>query len=66
MNEKQVYILDQKMVIGYLHNPTSCNSSDLSAINNHPVVGEQCKIRNSTNEDELISGMGDIFIKLSK
>ena len=54
------------MVIGYLHNPTSCNSSDLLAINNHPVVGEQCKIRNSTNEDQLISGMGDIFIKLSK
>ncbi len=29
-------------------------------------VRQQCKIRNSTKEEELISGMGDIFIKLSK
>ena len=43
-----------------------CNGSDLLAINSHPVVGEQCKIRNSAKEEELISGMGDIFIKLSK
>ena len=66
MNLDQVFAIDQKMIIGFLHNPTSCNGSDLLAINSHPVVGEQCKIRNSTKEDELISGMGDIFIKLSK
>ena len=45
MNENQVYTIDQKMVIGYLHNPTSCKSNDLLAINNHPTVGEQCRIR---------------------
>ena len=66
MNLDQVFAIDQKMIIGLLHKPTSCNSSDLLAINNHPVVGQQCKIRNSTKEEELISGMGDIFIKLSK
>ena len=66
MNLDQVFAVDQKMIIGLLHKPTSCNSSDLLAINNHPVVGQQCKIRNSTKEEELISGMGDIFIKLSK
>ena len=66
MNLDQVFAVDQKMIIGLLHKPTSCNSSDLLAINNHLVVGQQCKIRNSTKEDELISGMGDIFIKLSK
>ena len=37
-----------------LHKPTSCNSSDLLAINNHPVVGQQCKIRNSTKEEEPV------------
>ena len=66
MNLDQVFVVDQKMIIGLLHNSTSCNSSDLLEISNHPVVGEQCKIRNSTKEEELISGMGDIFIKLSK
>ena len=66
MNLDQVFAIDQKMIIGFLHNPNSCNGNDLLAINNHPVVGEQCKIRNSTKEEELISGMGDIFIKLSK
>ena len=66
MNMDQVFAVDGKMVIGFLHRPTSCSGSDLLAINNHPVVGEQCKVRNSTKEEELISGMGDIFIKLSK
>ena len=66
MNLDQVFAVDQKMIIGFLHNPTNCNGNDLLAINSHPVVGEQCKIRNSTKEEELISGMGDIFIKLSK
>ena len=66
MNLDQVFAIDQKMIIGMLHNPTSCNDSDLLSINSHPVVGEQCNIRNTTKEEELISGMGDIFIKLSK
>ena len=66
MNMDQVFAVDGKMVIGFLHNPTSCSSSDLLAINSHPVVGEQCNVRNATKEEELISGMGDIFIKLSK
>ena len=66
MNLDQVFAVGQKMIIGFLHNPTTCNGNDLLAIYSHPVVGEQCKIRNSTKEEELISGMGDIFIKLSK
>tara|TARA_B100000674_G_scaffold429326_1_gene385152 strand:- start:191 stop:934 length:744 start_codon:yes stop_codon:yes gene_type:complete len=66
INEDEVYTVDEKIVIGVIHKPSSCNSNDISSINQHPVVGGQCKVRNSTPEDELFSGMGDIFIKLSK
>ena len=38
----------------------------MSFVNNHPITGEQCTIRNSTPLSELNSGMGDIFIRLAK
>ena len=66
INEDEVYTVGENIVIGVIHKPSSCSGNDISNINQHPVVGGQCRIRNSTPDDELISGMGDIFIKLSK
>ena len=66
INKDEVYTFDDNIVIGVIHNPSSCDNNDISNINNHPIVGGQCRVRNSTSEEELISGMGDIFIKLSK
>ena len=66
INKDEVYAFGENIVIGVMHNPSSCKSNDISNIDSHPIVGGQCRVRNSTSEDELISGMGDIFIKLSK
>ena len=65
MNKDQVYSVDDNMVIGFLHSPRSCSNNDILAVNDHSITGKQCKVRNSTKEDELISGMGDIFINLA-
>ncbi len=66
INEDEVHTVGENIVIGVIHKPSSCNSDDISSINQHPVLGGQCKVRNSTPKDELFSGMGDIFIKLSQ
>ena len=65
-NKSKIFEIDDKIVIGILHNPSSCNKTKMSFVNNHPITGEQCTIRNSTPLSELNSGMGDIFIRLAK
>ena len=64
-NKSKIFEIDDKIVIGILHNPSSCNKTKMSFVNNHPITGEQCTIRNSTPLSELNSGMGDIFIRLA-
>ena len=65
-NKDKVYEIDDKIVIGILHKPSICNNTKMSFVNNHPITGKQCLIRNSTPISELNSGMGDIFIRLAK
>ena len=65
-NKDKVYEIDDKIVIGILHKPSICNNTKMSFVNNHPITGKQCLIRNSTPINELNSGMGDIFIRLAK
>ena len=66
LDKSQVSVLDNKLVIGYLHESRPCLSTDLDYINTHQVTGKFCDLRNNTPLDQLKSGMGDIFIKLAR
>ena len=66
LDKSQVSVLENKLVIGYLHESRPCLSTDLDYINTHQVTGKFCEFRNNTPLDQLKSGMGDIFIKLAR
>ena len=66
LDKSQVSVLENKLVIGYLHESRKCLSTDLDYINTHQVTGKFCEFRNNTPLDQLKSGMGDIFIKLAR
>ena len=66
MDKTQVYSIDDKLVIGVLHNARICNDNDIEMIDNDEITGEKCYERNSTSLNNLEYGMGDIFIKLAK
>ena len=44
------FSIDDKIVIGILHKPSICNNTKMSFVNNHPITGKQCLIRNSKIE----------------
>ena len=66
LDKSQVSVVEDKLVIGYLHESRPCQNTDLDYINEHEVTGKFCAFRNNTPLDELKSGMGDIFIKLAR
>ena len=66
LDNKQVFVLDERLVIGLFHNATKCNSQSIVAIDSHEVMGQYCELRNNAPLDELQGGMGDIFIRLAK
>ena len=66
INNNEVYKLNNRIVIGLLHNGKSCNNYDINLVKSHQVTGQYCKLRNKTPLDELDAGMGDIFIKLAR
>ena len=66
LSKDQVVELNNRLVIGLFHKAKMCNKSQISKIDNHQVTGLFCEFRNNTPEEELQSGMGDIFIKLAK
>ena len=66
LDKSQVSVVEDKLVIGYLHESRPCLNTDLDYINEHEVTGKFCAFRNNTPLDELKSGMGDIFIKLAR
>ena len=59
-------VVDDKLVIGLMHNAKTCNEYDIDYINNHEITGPMCEYRNSMPTEELNFGMGDIFINLAK
>ncbi len=65
LNKKYAYSIDDKLIIGLLHNAKVCNDYDLDYINNHQITGPMCEARNSMPIEELNFGMGDIFIRLA-
>ena len=66
INSKQVFNLNDRIVIGLLHNGRSCENNDIDLVKNHEITGRYCEIRNNTPLQELDAGMGDIFIKLAR
>ena len=66
LSKDQVIELNNRLVIGLFHKAKSCNRSEIVKIDNHQVTGLFCKFRNNTPDEELQSGMGDIFIKLAR
>ena len=66
LDKSQVSVIENKLVIGYLHESRPCQNTDLDYINEHEVTGKFCAFRNNTPLHELKSGMGDIFIKLAR
>ena len=66
INSKQVFSLDNRIVIGLLHNGKSCKKDEIDFVKNHPITGRYCELRNNTPIENLQTGMGDIFIKLAR
>ena len=66
INSKQVFSLDNQIVIGLLHNGKSCKKDEIDFVKNHPITGRYCELRNNTPIENLQTGMGDIFIKLAR
>ncbi len=66
INDKQVYNLNDRIVIGLLHDGRSCNKDEIDYIKSHQVTGRYCELRNNTPMENLDAGMGDIFIKLAR
>jgi hypothetical protein len=66
INSDQVYNLNNRIVIGLLHNGRTCKNDDIDLVKNHQITGRYCELRNNTPLEELDAGMGDIFIKLAR
>ena len=66
LDDKQVYVLDDRLVIGLFHNASKCNEQSIAAIDKHEVTGQYCALRNKAPLEEVKGGMGDIFIRLAK
>ena len=66
INSDQVFNLNNRIVIGLLHNGRTCKNDDIDLVKNHQITGQYCELRNNTPLEELDAGMGDIFIKLAR
>ena len=66
INKSEVYSLDDRIVIGLLHNGKSCEKNEIDFVKSHQVTGRYCELRNNTPLENLDAGMGDIFIKLAR
>ena len=66
INTNQVYNLNNRIVIGLLHEGRACNKEEIDFVKSHQVTGRFCELRNNTPLENLKTGMGDIFIKLAR
>ena len=66
INKSEVYSLDERIVIGLLHNGKSCEKDEIDFVKSHQLTGRYCNLRNNTPLENLDAGMGDIFIKLAR
>ena len=66
INTNQVYNLNNRIVIGLLHEGRTCKKEEIDFVKSHQVTGRFCELRNNTPLENLKTGMGDIFIKLAR
>ena len=66
INDKQVYSINDHIVIGLLHDGKNCEKDEIDFVKSHQVTGRYCELRNNTPLENLNAGMGDIFIKLAR
>ena len=66
INDRQVYSINDRIVIGLLHDGKSCEKNEIDFVKSHKVTGRYCELRNNTPLENLNAGMGDIFIKLAR
>ena len=66
INKSEVYSLNDRIVIGLLHNGKNCEKDEIDFVKSHQVTGRYCELRNNTPLENLDAGMGDNFIKLSR
>ena len=64
-DNNQVVSIDNRLVIGLLHNSSKCNEQSIAAIDKDEYTGAYCQLRNNAPL-ELQGGMGDIFIKMAR
>ena len=66
INKSEVYSINDRIVIGLLHNGKNCEKDEIDFVKSHQVTGRYCELRNNTPLENLDAGMGDIFIKLAR
>ena len=66
INDKQVFSINNRIVIGLLHDGKICNKDEIDFVKSHQITGRFCEFRNTTPIENLEAGMGDIFIKLAR
>ena len=57
-----IHTKNNNLIIGILHNARKAKDNDLEYLN---TLNQKCQYRNSKKPNELIGGMGDIFVKLA-
>ena len=66
LDNNQVVSIDNRLVIGLLHNPSKCNEQSIAAIDKDEYTGRYCELRNNVPLEQVQGGMGDIFIKMAR
>ena len=66
LDNNQVVSIDNRLVIGLLHNSSKCNEQSIAAIDKDEYTGVYCQLRNNAPLEQVQGGMGDIFIKMAR
>ncbi len=66
LDNNQVVSIDNRLVIGLLHNSSKCNEQSIAAIDKDEYTGSYCELRNNAPLEQVEGGMGDIFIKMAR
>ena len=66
LDNNQVVSIDNRLVIGLLHNSSKCNEQSIAAIDKDEYTGAYCQLRNNAPLEQVQGAMGDIFIKMAK
>ena len=66
LDNNQVVSIDNRLVIGLLHNSSKCNEQSIAAIDKDEYTGAYCQLRNNAPLEQVQGGMNDNFIKMAR